>query len=90
MIETLFKLGCLMFACFIASAYLILAVEETAIARKSTAISVKPSETPSGTEKQKSCECCAARMARLRAQILQARKRAQTQKPVINPGNPSE
>ena len=46
MVETLFKLGCLMCVCFIAVAYLFLAFEkESTATRHATPLSVAPAET---------------------------------------------
>ena len=75
MVENLFKLGCLMFACFIAFAYLLVAVERDAAAtRQPTPIYATPVETSTVTKKKRSCGCCAEWIAKLREKMEQARK----------------
>ena len=85
MVETLFKLGCLMCVCFIAVAYLFLAFEkESTATRHATPLSVAPAETSAVAAKKKSCQCCAERMQRVRERLRHARARRQTEKHVVN------
>lgn len=81
MVENLFKLSCLMFVCFIAFAYLLVAVENKATA---TFLYVVPAETSAVAEKKKACGCCAERMERVRKKLQQARERRQTEQQVVN------
>ena len=85
MVENLFKLGCLMFACFIAFAYLLVAVERDTVAtRQPTPIYATPVQTSTVTEKKRSCGCCTERTAKLREKMEQARKHRQAKKQIAN------
>ena len=76
MVETLFKLGCLMFACFTAFAYLLVSFEEQTIVTRQPQLVYT---TPAVLAQKKGCECCTERRARMEQMIQQARARKQAE-----------
>ena len=85
MVENLFKLGCLMFICFIAFAYLIVSLEQKAVTtRKQMPTYVVTPEAPAVVEQKKACGCCTERIARFREKLQQARERKKVKQQVAN------
>lgn len=74
MVNTLFKLGCAMFICVVAFAYLLVYMESQAMTtRAPLSVYTTAQKTPSASREQKGCSCCAERMAKLRERMNQQR-----------------
>lgn len=96
MVETLFKLACLMVSGFIALAYLAVSFENQANAKKAApVVYTTVSENTTAPAKKKNCNCCAERreqarrfMERRRKMVKQARERAQAEQSVTSASTP--
>lgn len=93
MVETLFKLGCLMLCGCIAFTYLFVSFEDQAsvtVTKTGPAVYTTVSKNAM-LAKKKNCSCCEERkeqarqlMERRRKMVQQAQKRARTERPVTN------
>ena len=93
MVETLFKLGCLMLCGCIAFAYLLVSFEDraSATATKTAPVGYTTVSKNAAPKKEKNCSCCEERkeqarrlMERRRKMVQQAQKRARTEQSVTN------
>ena len=86
MVEIIFKLACLVFICFIVSAYFLVYVENQVQAtQEPIVVPANAPETPTVRKKEKSCSCCAERIKEIQERIQLANKHRQKSEDIQNP-----